>query len=192
MSIRGAAELLKRPDHALWILTTAEDTERAGILLSTVCSASIAPDTPRVTFGIARQHHTFALFSRTRQATLHLLAADQAPLAWRFGTTSGFQTDKFSGIAVESSLLGNPLLPDTAGYFDCRIEAELDVGDRVLFLAEVVDGRDDSDREMLTIGNFIRSGSDEQLQALRVQLERDALIEGDAIRAWRAGHGNAG
>ena len=69
--------------------------------------------------------------------------------------------DKFDGVAWEPAGTGAPILPDTVGVFDCRVEAAHDAGDHVLYVGRVEWLRVDPAREPL----LYQSGSYGAFQA---------------------------
>jgi flavin reductase (DIM6/NTAB) family NADH-FMN oxidoreductase RutF len=66
--------------------------------------------------------------------TVNVLSGDQQELCARFATSGG---DKFAGLALQQSPLGNPLLPGIVTWLDCRVEEIRKLGDHYFALARV-------------------------------------------------------
>jgi flavin reductase (DIM6/NTAB) family NADH-FMN oxidoreductase RutF len=115
---------------------------------------------------------------------MHLLGEDQVELVWRFGLASGRDVDKWSGVSCDDAA-GGPRLAGVVAWLDCRVEASLDTGDRMLYLAEVLAGRSERDDPPLTMRRLIQVASPERLRELKEGLIRDAAVDAAAIRAWR-------
>src|SRR5262245_53477403 len=138
MDVTAATTLFAWLDRELWLLTAASGGRRGGLIATFVTQVSIVPDLPRVLVALARQHHTTGLVEASGAFALHLLGEENLELVWGFGLESGRDRDKFAGLETTTSGVGNPLLIGTVGWLDCRVEAKLDVGDRLVYTAEVV------------------------------------------------------
>jgi flavin reductase (DIM6/NTAB) family NADH-FMN oxidoreductase RutF len=172
----------------LWLLTAASGGQRGGLIATFVSQASIVPDLPRVLVGLAKQHHTWGLVEASGAFALHLLGEEHLSRVWRFGLQSGRDVDKLDGPRVTIGATGSPILTDTLGWLECRVESRMDTGDRTVYLAEVVRGETTREGLPLTVQRLIQIASPERLRELKEQMARDIGIDGAAIRAWRASH----
>ena len=59
---------------------------------------------------LSKANHTYRVSLRARHFAVHFLTAEDFPLAERFGTLSGEDTDKFDGLDVDLDPNGVPLL----------------------------------------------------------------------------------
>lgn len=183
---RAIAAVFAETDRELWLLTAAAEGRRGGLIATSVASASIASDLPRVVVGIGRQHFTWELLRQHPHFVLHLLRPDQIELAWAFATASGRDADKFANVPFEfGARSGCPILKDAPGWLECRIEASMDVGDRTLHVAEVVAGAQREPGAPLTVQRLIRTASADRLRLLKEQMAHHAAIDAAAIRAFR-------
>jgi flavin reductase (DIM6/NTAB) family NADH-FMN oxidoreductase RutF len=171
-------------DREVWLLAARAGAERAGLIATFVSQASIVPELPRVVVGLAKQHHTAAVVERSRAFVLHLLTEAQIELVWRFGLASGRDTDKWTGLTCDE-LASGPRLGDAPAWLECRVEATLDIGDRLLYAAEVTGGRLERAAVPLTMRRLIQLAPPERLRELKAGLLRDAAVDAAAIRAWR-------
>jgi len=177
--------VLQALNPEIWLVTTQADGLRGGLVATSVSQASIVPDLPRMLVTLAKHHLTTQLIDLRGAFALHLLAEDQADLAWRFGLASGRDLDKFAGLLCTETGLGNPQPANLPAWLDCRVEGRFDIGDRILFVAEVVDGARLDLRAPLTLQRLIARATPEQLQQLRHGKDRDAALDAPLIRAWR-------
>lgn len=181
------AQVFAQTDRELWLLTAEAEGRRGGLIATFVSQASIVPHLPRVVVGLAKQHHTTPLVAASRACVLHLLGTEQRDWAWHFGLRSGRDVDKFAGLSYEATS-GGPRLTGALGWLACRVEAALDVGDRMVFVAEVVEGRLERPGTPLTLRGLLQAASPEQLRALKEGMLRDAAIDAAAIETWRSAH----
>lgn len=192
MSSASAFEVFGLLDPPLWLVTAQAGGLRGGLIATFVNQASIVPGSPRVVVGLARQHHTWRLVNESACFALHLLGEEQLEWVWRFGLASGNDwagtghADKFAGLDVRQSSLGNPLVEGSPAWLDCRVETRLETGDRTVFLGAVADGRIEQRITPLTMGRMIQLAPKEKLQELKRLMERDQSIDAEAIRSWRS------
>jgi flavin reductase (DIM6/NTAB) family NADH-FMN oxidoreductase RutF len=171
-------------DRELWLVTARHGERRGGLIATCVSQASIVPDLPRVLVGLAKQHFTWELVEESAAFALHLLGEEHLDWVWRFGLQSGRDQDKLLGLAVAEKSSGSPVLIDALGWLDCRVEARLDSGDRTFYLAEVLEGAMTGSAP-LTFKRMLQLAPSGSLSALKAALVRDAVVDGEAIRAWR-------
>jgi flavin reductase (DIM6/NTAB) family NADH-FMN oxidoreductase RutF len=185
MDNAGAAEIFRRLDRELWLVTAAAGDRRGGLIATFVSQASIVPGLPRVLLGLARQHQTWELVERSRAFGLHLLDERHLEWVWRFGLGSGRDGDKLEGLAARPGLSGSPLLDDAPSWLDCSVETSLDIGDRTVYVAEVLDARAGPPRRPLTVARMLELAPEDRRGQLAEQMRRDALVDAVAIETWR-------
>src|SRR5215211_3215981 len=129
MDQTAPATLFAWLDREVWLITAAAGGLRGGLIATFVSPASLVADLPRAMVCLANQHNTRELVQASGRFAMHLLGESNVELVWRFGLRSGREEDKFEGTTTTSPG-GCPLLAETVGWLDCRVEASLDVGDR--------------------------------------------------------------
>ena len=179
------AQVLMQTDREVWLLSAHAAGRNAGLIATFVNQASIVPELPRVVVGLAKQHHTAQAVDISRGFVLHLLTENQIDLVWRFGLQTGRDIDKWAGLSHDDSARGGPRLTDALAWLDCRIEASLDIGDRNVHVAEVLEGRVERAGVPLTMRRLIELAPPDRLAELKNDLLRDAIVDAVAIRAWR-------
>ena len=183
--MRDAFQLLEHNDPLLWIVTARAGDRTGGLVATFVNSASIVPDCPRVTVGLAHSHHTWELVEASDAFALHLLMASQVDWIWRFGLQSGHQCDKFAGMKWHPGKRGSPLLDEAIGWLECRVEARMETGDRTLYLAEVIAAQSTVQAVALTLKRALELATPDQVRELKRQRLEDAALDAEAIRRWR-------
>ncbi len=169
----------------LWIITAAHEGRRGGLLATFVMQASIVPSAPRALIGIGRRHHTWELIRDSRSFVAHLVDSDRLDWCSRFGMRHGHECDKLEGLHLGEGLHGGPILLDSAGWLECRVEADFDTGDRSLFLGEVVSAFRHPTRKALTLSQMLAAADAEQRRILGTQYAADAIEDSQAIQRWR-------
>ena len=186
MDVTAASTLFAWLDREIWLVTARADTRRGGLIATFVNQATIVPELPRVLVGLAAQHYTRELVESSNTFALHLLSENHLDWVWRFGLETGRERDKFEGLRVRNTITGSPVLDDAVGWLDCRVEARLDIGDRTVYLAEVVQSGVTHFAPPLTVQRLLKLAPPARLAELKRQLHRDGEIDAEAIRQWRA------
>lgn len=116
-------------------IITAHDAEGhpRGITANSFTSVSLDP--PLVLVCVDRRAASYDTFAQCGGFVVHILAADQQDLSARFASKS---PDKFADLRVRVGSGGGPILPRSNAWLDCRTERQIDVGDHVLVIGEVL------------------------------------------------------
>ena len=184
--------LLRLVDREVWIVTAAAGGRRGALTATWVAQASIDRERPVILAGLAPNHFTTELVEEGQAFVAHLLSESQAGLAWNFAKDSGRQRDKLAGLATAESSAGCPILPDCLAWFDCRVFARYDAGDRLFYWADVVAAEKRGTGSPLREQAFISSLTDDQRRLLAAQREADVQIQRLLTDQWRAKCGKSG
>ena len=111
------------------VVTAAGPDGPVGITANSFASVSLDP--PLVLWSPARASRRFADFAAAGHFAIHVLAADQRPLAEAF-TRSGHVHDWLPGPH------GVPLIAGALAQFLCRTEAQHDGGDHLIIIGRVL------------------------------------------------------
>jgi len=118
--------LMASTDPPLIVVTTVAEDERAGCLVGFHAQSSIDPQ--HYCVWLSKANHTYRVALRAEDFAVHFLTADDLPIAQRFGTLSGEDTDKFAGLDVDVDEHGVPLLTACPNRISLERIAMLDDG----------------------------------------------------------------
>ena len=124
-------------DYPMFVVTAARGQKRAGCLVGFVTQCSIDP--PRFLVCLSRRNHTCRIAARAQVLAVHLLDKDQQSLAVLFGTQTGDDVDKFEDCGWTEGPEGVPLLDDCPNRLVGRVVDQVDGGDHVGFVLDVVE-----------------------------------------------------
>lgn len=178
--------LLRLVDREVWIVTAAAGGKRGGLTATWVSQASIDRERPVILAGLAPNHFTAELVEEGQTFVAHLLAESQTELAWNFAKDSGRNRDKLADLVTAVTPAGLPILQDCLAWFDCRVFARFDAGDRLFFWADVIAAERRGTGSPLREQAFIRSLTDDQRRQLAAQREADVQIQHSLAESWRA------
>lgn len=184
MPNEAADALFEQCGRELWLVTAAHEGDRGGLIASFVMKASLTKELPRVAIGIAKHHHTWLLIRRSGSFALHLLGEQNSEFVVRFGLQSGLDVDKLDGVEFGKRQTGSPIVSQTLGWLDCRVETELDIGDRTIFVGEVLDG-EATTGPVLKTNSLSKMLSPAHLAEMNRSVNLHAELDSEAIISWR-------
>lgn len=187
MDATAATTLFAWLDPEMWLVTAQGGGRRSGLLAPLVSQASAVPEIPRVLVGLPKHHATWELVQASEAFALHLLAEEDVELVWQFWLEGAADHDPFAGLKLSTAVTGSPVLERTIGWLDCRVETSLDIGDRTLFVAEVVEGKVLNFAPPLTWQRLLERAPSGRLVQLQRQRHLESCEEMEAIRLWREG-----
>jgi flavin reductase (DIM6/NTAB) family NADH-FMN oxidoreductase RutF len=114
------------------IITARADEVDYGLTVSAVTSLSLEP--PMMIVCVNKTSRTLPAIRASGTFGVNILGEGQGELAQRFATN---RDDKFDGVRVVYSELGNPLLEDALAHLECQIIQEVTGGTHSVFLAVV-------------------------------------------------------
>ena len=115
-------------------VTTAysETGEFVGMTASAFSSVSLDP--LLVLMCPAKDAECYQPLTEASYFSIHLLAGDQAALAWQFAKSD---VDKTVGLVIERGPSGSPKIEGCLAYLECRHHALYDGGDHGILVGEV-------------------------------------------------------
>ena len=174
-------------DPVLWVVTARFGEEQSGLIATLVQKASLVPDCPRILAAIAKHHYTWNLIENSRTFAVHLVGETRLDWVGRFGLHSGRIDDKFTGLQTKRGTTGSPLLEDAILWMECRVETSLDIGDRTVYLAEVLSVGTGADDTPLRLKRMLECLPEHQRSELQRMTANDIALDAAAISAWRVG-----
>lgn len=116
----------------------------------TVASIGMVSSTPP-TVGIAldRRRHSLELIRKTGDFTVNIPTAAQHVETDFCGITSGRKIDKFRSAGFTKAaghVVGAPIIAECPFNMECRVTAEIPLGDYILILGEIVETHIDADK----------------------------------------------
>lgn len=184
VNLSDVDSLLRLVDREVWIVAAEHGGSKAGLTATWVSQVSLDAEKPMLLAGLAPNHATTEVVKRAGFCSLHLLAKSQTDLAFRFASGSSRELNKFEGIAEAAGPAGTPKIPGCVAWFECKVVASYDAGDREFFWGEVLDGDGDLQGIPLRQSEFFAALSESQKQVLRLDRAKDIEIQRPGREAW--------
>lgn len=134
--------IFKLTNHEVFVITS-QHTFPAGFAATWVLPASLIPGTPRLMFLASPQNTTTKIILESKRFVIHLLSKHQAAFLPRFGLESSKDKNKFKDVPYTNSEYG-PILDNVVGYHLCRLVKSFDIGERLIMIGDVDQGKVDS------------------------------------------------
>ncbi|WP_174727218.1 flavin reductase family protein [Mesobacillus harenae] len=116
------------------VTTMDEQGAPAGLTVNSFSSVSIDP--LLVLWCIDKRVSSFDTFIKADHFAVHTLSSDQAAACWAF---AGKEPDRFSTVNWKESEHGLPIISDSLGTLQCKTVQQIEAGDHVILLGEVID-----------------------------------------------------
>lgn len=135
-------DVMKSLDYlpaAVALVSVGKGEARNAMTATRVTCVSARP--PLMAVAIAANRFTHDLIRQAQEFVINLAAADQAELAMNIGRTSGRNIDKFAEFGIktrDATVVHSPLIDGSAVNMECKLVNSLEIGDRTLFVGEVV------------------------------------------------------
>ncbi|MGH3861006.1 flavin reductase family protein [Actinokineospora sp.] len=116
------------------VITAMDGDEPVGFACQSFQSLSLDP--PMVSFAPAKTSTTWPRIRRAGWFAASVLAEGQHDLCRQFAVSGG---DKFAGVAWRPGPSGSPRLDGALAWVECEIVGEVEAGDHVIVLGQVLD-----------------------------------------------------
>ena len=125
--------------YAMYVVTTVDGEERGAFTANWLGQASFDP--PLVMVSVEADSHSLPIIRSSGRFLINVLESGQRDLAGHFGKKHRHAGDKLEGIAHHQSETGLPVLDDALSYVVCDVTGEIDAGDSVVVVGEVIEAK---------------------------------------------------
>ena len=127
------------------VISTIFDEKLWGLTANSFVSVSLSP--PLISFCLDKNSGSFVAFQNSDFFSVNILANDQEEISKHFAQSFA---DKFSGIDYDLGQFNVPHIKGIVSLLECKKYSEVDGGDHVIFIGEVLKTQvDDSKLPML-------------------------------------------
>lgn len=124
-------------------------------LVATSLAVGISYDPPMITFSIRKESGTWPLLRRAPRIGVSVLSDSQASACWQI---AGPADTRFNGFDLHETDEGALFLLDAMSWFDCKVIAEVEAGDHVVVLLELIEvGHDQETAPLIFLDGKFRA-----------------------------------
>ncbi len=131
------AALFQRLTQGVYVVGVAHGEARNAFTAAWVMQVSFDP--LLLALSINPRHSSYGLLKQSRAFSVNVLKKSQMELAAHFGRPA--HAAKLAGMEWTTGRAGTPLLREALAWFECQVVGEHPVGDHVLVLGKVIDGK---------------------------------------------------
>lgn len=145
--------------YGLYVVTSRNGETTGAITANWLSQASFDP--PLVMVSVEKDSHSLPVIRESGLFSVNVLESGQRRLAGHFGKKTAKVGDKLTDIEHYESESGLPILNDAIGYVVCKVTDEMDAGDSVVVLGEVIEAavhREDAEPLTMREAGFRHSG----------------------------------
>jgi flavin reductase (DIM6/NTAB) family NADH-FMN oxidoreductase RutF len=164
MSARSLVQATLHLPCSVVILSAEADNNHGGM---TASAMYVSQEPPLIAVSVSKTFATYQLIEKSKAFVINVIADNQLDLATKFGSSHGFEVDKFKefGVPTESaSEIDAPLLSGCFANMECRVINSLrDLeGNHAVYIGEVVSFRlDEALQPLVWLNNrYFRVGSE--------------------------------
>ena len=136
LDVNAKKTVLRMFTYGLYALTVTDGLGGHGATVNWATQTSFDP--PLVAVSVEKSSRSITLVRQQQAFAVNIYRSDQKEVAGQLGRRFANSPDKFHDVSWDTGVTGAPLLTDALGYIECAVKGELDSGDSVLFLAEVI------------------------------------------------------
>lgn len=145
--------------YGLYVVTSRTNETTAAFTANWLSQASFDP--PLVMVSVENDSHSLPVIRQSGVFAVNVLETGQRRLAGHFGKKTAKVGDKLAEIDHYRTEDGLPILNDALGYVVCRVINEMEAGDSVVVLGEVVQAavhKEEADPLTMAEAGFRHSG----------------------------------
>ncbi len=133
---------------ATGVTVVTATTPQGPVAITANSFSSVSLDPPLVLWSLGRHSRRFSAFADCGHYAIHVLAADQAELCFRFSKSG---TD-FADLDLALNRHGVPLLPRALARFECTLAERFEAGDHMILLGRVTEMATEDGQPLLFSG----------------------------------------
>jgi flavin reductase (DIM6/NTAB) family NADH-FMN oxidoreductase RutF len=130
---------LGRVPSGLFVLTARHGEQETGVLTSWVQQCSFDP--PQLTVALKQGRDIGAWLTDGATFVLNILDESQTDMVGHFGRGFALNEPAFTGLSLERSPLGHPVLSEAHAYLEGQVVSRHAAGDHDLLIARLTHGR---------------------------------------------------
>ncbi len=139
-----------RPEVCVFVLSVDENDKPNGMVAAWNMKCSVDP--PLLAVCLSKKGNTQKLIRGSKEFVVAIANKEMEDVLLFFGSNHGTEVDKFaeSGVQTQKAdVIKTPLLKDATVNFECKLSEEVDVGDHIIFIGEVVSAHLNSQKKVL-------------------------------------------
>jgi flavin reductase (DIM6/NTAB) family NADH-FMN oxidoreductase RutF len=140
MNKEEVASILGKLVSGLYIISLKNGEDEAGFLASWVQQAGFEPPCVSIAINKERKAH-FNLLTSSGKLVVNFMAKENSKTMSRFFKPAPETGSIFDELKTFTETTGIPILKDSVGFLECKYKTEVESGDHIIVIAEVINGK---------------------------------------------------
>ena len=132
----------------IFIVTASSEQDETGMLASWVQQAGFEP--PMITVAVKKGRYICDWLAAGCPFVVNILSDKAKQMLAHFGKGFDPGEQAFEDLVIHRSARGVPVLSEALGYLECKATGQVESGDHVVFLADVLEGDLQNDGQPMT------------------------------------------
>jgi len=147
-------DILYKVSYGLYIITTQVDGKKGGFVSNTVMQITSSP--MQIATMVSKNNRTCNMIENTCAFNISVLSEEvRKEVIGTFGYKSGADIDKFANVAWANDSRNIPYITEgTLAFISCKVVKSIDFGTHIMFVAEVVGGKNLVEGKALTYAEY--------------------------------------
>jgi len=138
MNKEAVGKILGKIVSGLYVVTTKKDEQVRGYGASFLMQVNFEP--PMIAIGVKKESAIFELINSAGVFAVNFIAKENLKLFGHFSKPRADDFNYLENLNYEYKELGVPILKDSMGYLECKINSVTDAGKHSIIIAEVING----------------------------------------------------
>ena len=139
MDTEEKKELLKKVPYGLYVIGVKRGEEINGFTATWLSQISFVP--PMIMIGVQRKSLAFEMIQEGKVFVINFLSKDQQEVAKTFFRPSRIEGNTMGGYAYHTDVTGAPILEDSTGYLECKVNEIAGTGDHAIVVGEIINAK---------------------------------------------------
>lgn len=149
VSIKEAFDKFK-PERCIFVISVDKEGKPSGMIAAWQTRCSIEP--PLFAVSLQKKGHTHKLIRESKEFVIAVPSKELLKELEFFSSTHGNEVDKFKETKLETAkakFVKSPLLKNATINVECKLEKEVDSGDHIFFIGEMLACHMNKDKKVL-------------------------------------------
>ena len=139
-----------KPESCVFVISVDKNGKPSGMIAGWNMKCSFKP--PLFAVSLSKSGFTHKLIQESKEFVIAVPNKELEEEVVLFGSTHGDQIDKFKESKIETrpaESIRAPLIKNATINLECKLEKEVDSGDHVIFIGEILNCYTDKDKKVL-------------------------------------------
>ena len=149
VTVKDAFDKFK-PENCVFVISVDKEDNPSGMVAGWNMKCSMNP--PMFAVSLSKRGHTHKLIQESKEFVVAVPNKELESAVVLFGTTHGDKVDKFRKVGMhigEAKHVKSPLIMNATVNFECKLKKEIDSGDHIIFIGEIVAAYTNKEKKVL-------------------------------------------